>query len=96
VVWTDRALQDIEAIGDHIGRDSPAAASSWVARLCKAAEKAGVAPLGGRCVPELGRQDIREVFLRTYRVVYLVTAEQVVILTIFEGHRLFPPEADPH
>lgn len=96
MVWTDRALRDIEAIGDHIGRDSPAAASSWVARLCRAAANAGVTPLGGRCVPELGRQDIREVFLRTYRVVYLATAEQVVMLTIFEGHRLFPPEADPH
>jgi plasmid stabilization system protein ParE len=47
-------------------------------------------PLGGRRVPELGRDDVREVFKRTYRIVYRVTETRVEILTVFEGHQLFP------
>ncbi|MCZ7680564.1 MAG: type II toxin-antitoxin system RelE/ParE family toxin [Sandaracinaceae bacterium] len=90
LVWTERALRDLEAIGDYIAADDPAAAARWVGKLLKVAERAGKAPLAGRRVPEIGRDDIRELFLRTYRVVYRVRERRVEVLTIFEGHRLMP------
>ncbi|MBE3597602.1 MAG: type II toxin-antitoxin system RelE/ParE family toxin [Limnochordaceae bacterium] len=37
VVWTFRALQDVEAIADYIARDSPGYGASLVARLVHAA-----------------------------------------------------------
>ena len=40
LVWTDRALADLEAIGDYIARDKPLAAERWVADLMDAAEGA--------------------------------------------------------
>jgi hypothetical protein len=43
--------------------------------------------------PEIGREDVREVFLRTYRIVYQARETGVVVLTVFEGHRRFPREA---
>lgn len=43
-------------------------------------------------MPELGRVDIREVFLRTYRIVYQVDASSIVVLTVVEGHRLMPTD----
>jgi hypothetical protein len=43
-------------------------------------------------VPELQRNDVREVFLRTYRIVYRIRKGTIDVLTVFEGHRLF--EAD--
>jgi len=90
--WTDRALADLEAIGDYIARDNPAAAERWVLQLMAIAENAGRNPLAGRRVPELSRDDVREVFRRTYRIVYRVTDEQLEVLTVFEGHRRFPSE----
>jgi toxin ParE1/3/4 len=42
----------------------------------------------GRIVPEIGREDVREIFLRSYRLVYRVTPKGMVVLTVFEGHRL--------
>lgn len=33
-------------------------------------------------VPEKGRPDIREVFLRTYRIVYRVREDGIVVLTV--------------
>jgi plasmid stabilization system protein ParE len=47
-----------------------------------------------RVVPELGRDDIREVLKRTYRIVYRVRGDRVEVLTISEGHRLFPPDIE--
>ena len=50
--------------------------------------------LAGRVVPERSRQHVREVFVRTYRVVYAVREGGIVVLTVFEGHRLFPADVE--
>jgi plasmid stabilization system protein ParE len=92
VVWTDRALSDLQAIGDFIAADNPTAAERWVDVLMAAAGLASGAPLARRRVPELGRDDIREVFKHTYRIVYRVRDDRMEVLTVFEGHRLFPPD----
>ncbi len=92
LVWTRRALADLEAIGDFVARDNPGAAERWVLRLMAVAERAAVVPLAGRRVPEIGRDDVRETFAHSYRIVYRVTAEQVQVLTVFEGHRRFPSD----
>lgn len=88
--WSERASRDLEAIGDFIAADNPAAARAWVERLRERALAASKVPLGGRTVPEFGRDDIREVFLRTYRILYRVLRGEVLVLTILEGHRLLP------
>jgi len=38
-------------------------------------------------VPELGRDDAREIFLRSYRIVYRVLPREIIIVTVLEGHR---------
>jgi toxin ParE1/3/4 len=90
VVWTDQALQNLDEIDDYISQDNPGAARRWIQKLLAAAEQAAVAPLAGRVVPEKNRQDIREVFVRTYRIVYLIRETRIDILTVFEGHHEFP------
>ena len=90
--WTERARRDLLSIGRYIAQDNPSAARQWVERLRQHARQAAARPLAGRVVPELQRTDIREVFLRTYRIVYRVRKGTIEVLTVFEGHRLF--EAD--
>jgi plasmid stabilization system protein ParE len=90
VFWTERALSDLEAIADYIARDDEGAAERWVMKPVDAADKAAHAPLAGRRVPEIGREDVREIFLRTYRIVYRVGPSRVELLTVFEGSQLFP------
>jgi len=41
-------------------------------------------------VPEFLRNDIREMIEGNYRIVYQVLEDRLVILTVFEGHQLFP------
>ena len=96
ILWSDRARDDLAAIGDYIAADNPVAAMRWVDRLVAAVEHAAEAPFTGRAVPECaGRQNIREVLRRTYRVVYCVRDDAIEVLTIFEGHRQFPTDAVP-
>jgi toxin ParE1/3/4 len=86
--WTDRAVADLFAIGDYIAEDNPSAARAWLERLRDQATLAAEVPLAGRRVPEIGRDDIRETFLRSYRIVYRVEGDGITVLTVFEGHRL--------
>lgn len=45
-------------------------------------------------VPERANKDAREVFLRTYPIVYRVRKGGILVLTVFEGHRQCSPGAD--
>jgi toxin ParE1/3/4 len=88
IVWTERSVASLEAIGDFIAIDDPKAAARWLARLVKRTEAIAALPHGGRIVPEVGRDDVREVFVRTYRIVYQVREDAIYILTVFNGRRL--------
>ncbi len=87
LAWTERAESDLSGIGDFISRDDPVAARNWVRKLMAVARGAARHPFSGRRVPELLRDDVREVFLKQYRIVYQVTERHCLVLTVFEGHK---------
>lgn len=90
--WTETAKQDLQAIRRYIAADNPTAAKQWIERLRERARNALHSPLAGRKVPEFSRDDIRELIEGNYRIVYQVFKDRLVVLTVFEGHRLFPDE----
>jgi toxin ParE1/3/4 len=94
-LWSNRALRDLREIRRFIAQDNPAAAAGWIERLVERAEKAGLSPMAGRKVPEFGREEIREVLERSYRIIYYVKKDGIVVLTVFEGHRRLPVETIP-
>ena len=52
-------------------------------------------PRAGRVVPEFEREEIREAFLKGYRIVYHISLDEIAIVAVLEGHRLFPPGRIP-
>ena len=86
--WTETAKQDLIAIRQYISADNPTAAKRWVDRLRQRARNSIHAPLDGRMVPELAREDIRELIEGNYRIVYQVLDDRIVVLAVFEGHQL--------
>ena len=90
VRWTNQAVGDLQAIRDFIERDSPKYSRLVAERLFNSTERLDTFPLSGRVVPELGRDDIREIIVGEYRLVYRVLPEVVILLTIFRSSRLFP------
>lgn len=87
VELSPQALLDLEGIADFIARDDLDTALSWVDRLIDRAQRVGAVPRSGRVVPEVGDPDIREVLLRTYRIVYRIEPRRILVLTVIEGHR---------
>lgn len=77
--WTAKATADLIAIGDYIAADKPEAARAWVEKLRKRATAAAATPLVGRVVPEFGRADLREVFVRSYRIVYRMIGDGIIV-----------------
>jgi toxin ParE1/3/4 len=94
VVWTNRAIRDLEEIGDFIARDSSAASNSWVERLIERAGDTALLPMASRVVPEFARVDVCEVFLRASRIVFRVESHRIVVLTVFQAHRQLGPFPD--
>ena len=90
VRWTDQAVGDLQAIRVFIERDSPKYGRLVAERLFTSTERLETFPLSGRVVPELERDDIREIIVGEYRLVYRVLPEVVILLTIFRSSRLFP------
>lgn len=92
IAWTPQARADVEAIYAYIARDSERSADLVAARIVHAVDRLAEFPRSGRSVPELGREDVREVIRGHYRIVYRYgeVADDVHVLTVFHGARLFP------
>lgn len=89
VSWANAAQEDLEAAAAYIYRDSPAHAASFVTRILQAARSLTSFPLRGRIVREFGREDIREIFVFSYRLIYLVVGNRISILSLIHGARDF-------
>ena len=87
--WTLKAQRDLLEIGSPLAQEDPELGRRWVERLRKRARASLADPYGGRRVPELGRDEVREVFpSRTYRIVYRAIDDEIHVLTVFRRHRL--------
>src|SRR5882757_2879055 len=89
IIWTENAVQDLLVIKDFISQDSVEVATSWLLELINAGESLSVMANRGRIVPEFNQENLRELIVENYRLVYRTKPTVIEILTIFEGHRQF-------
>lgn len=92
VEWLKSATDALLEIADRIALDKPTAADQLILHIEAATARLADFPRLGRVVPEYSDDDLRELIVGSYRVVYRVEKTAVVILTIFEGHRLLPSD----
>lgn len=93
VHWTDHAKQQLAAIHDHIALDSERYALRVVDRVTRRSQQIATFPKSGRKVPELQREDIREVIEPPYRIVYRILPDRIDVLTVFHGAQQPPFES---
>jgi len=88
VVWSPRALADVESIAAYIAVDSAYYATTVVRRIIELTRSLADFPLAGRKVPEFDNQDIRELLVYSYRIIYLVEGDQVTIASVIHGRQM--------
>jgi toxin ParE1/3/4 len=88
VVWSPLALDRLRETAAAIARDKPMAARRWAASVFDVVETLSDSPRRGRVVPEIGQENLRELLLNNYRIVYQVASESIYVLTIRHGRRL--------
>ncbi len=89
VVWTANAANHLRAIHAYLAQNSPSYALQTVDRLTRGSEYVGEFPMVGRVVPEIGRQQVRELILESYRLMYHVRPNKVEVLAVLHGARDF-------
>jgi len=87
LIWSPEAVDDIEAIGKYIARDSNHYAASVVQKIFETPQSLLNFPEQGRIVPELGDESIREIFVFQYRIIYKLMNYNICILTVIHGKR---------
>jgi len=85
IVWTEPALEDVEAAAAYIERDSPAYAAAFVREVLDATASLSDLPMRGQVVPEFADPSIRELLVSPYRLVYWVERKRVLILALIHG-----------
>jgi addiction module RelE/StbE family toxin len=90
LIWTETALQDLDEAAEYIARDSKFYAKAFVKESRQAARSLKRFPERGRIVPELGEPEIREIFVRSYRLIYkLEDTKRIYVVRFIHGARDF-------
>lgn len=87
VVWTEPALQQLDAIAEYIALDNPAAASELVQEVFDKTERLENFPQSGRVPPELPNSVYREVVVPPCRIFYREDEKRVLVLYVMREER---------
>ena len=82
VIWTEPALQELDAIAEYIAMDNPAAASHLVQKVLDKTERLEDFPESGRIPPELPKSVYRELVVPPCRVFYREDGQRLLVLYV--------------
>lgn len=89
--WTQRATDQLVGVHDYIAQSSPEFAAAVAERIFARPDPQLIDfPYSGSVVPEFGRDDIREVFSDSYRIIHQVLPGEVRILAVIHGSMTLP------
>lgn len=86
---SDSAWGDLDNITDYIALDSPRHAIIFSEKVFERLEILHDFQNSGRIVPEFQNEEIRELILGSYRIVYRIYSEKlIIVLRIIHGSKL--------
>ena len=89
VVWARKARSDLQLAVTYILADSADAARSFAAAIIEASRSLSTLSERGRIVPELGQEQVRELLLGRYRMIYEVFPHRVATVRLIHASRDF-------
>lgn len=88
VIWTEPALNDLDAIADYIAIENSTAAATFVRRVFGHMDQLEAHPESGPRIPELKRSRYRQIVEPPCRVIYRFDGEKVFILYVMRSEQL--------
>ncbi len=90
IVWSPLAVERASEIAEYIALDNPTAAQNWIYEVFEKVKLLSSSPEMGRVVPEVGRNEIRELLFVNYRILYRIENDSISILTIRHCKQILP------
>ncbi|QEY60265.1 type II toxin-antitoxin system RelE/ParE family toxin [Pseudomonas sp. C27(2019)] len=87
IIWTEPALQELDALAEYVALDNPEAASHLVEKVFDKVERLENFPQSGRVPPELPNSVYREVVVPPCRIFYREDDKRVLILYVMREER---------
>lgn len=87
IIWSARAVEDLEVIAACIAHDSETYSASVVRSILQKVRFLAEFPHIGRIVPEFDDTAIREIFAYSYRIIYQVDADNITVAAIVHSKR---------
>ncbi|GBD88939.1 plasmid stabilization system protein [bacterium BMS3Abin03] len=81
IIWSPLSVERLEEIYEYISNDNDSAAKIFLDKIFEKIESLTEYPQRGRKVPEVNREEVREVFFGRYRIIYRVIKNKIIILT---------------
>jgi toxin ParE1/3/4 len=85
IMWSPRAVSNLEEICNYIARDSEYYAHLFARKIITIVEGITRFPKAGRVVPEYSDENLREKIYQNYRIVYRLKEDIVEIVAICHG-----------
>ena len=85
ILWSDEALQTLEAVGDYLIETAPQYAGALMLALVEATSTLETFPRLGRVVPEFESEDLRELIFESYRIVYTIDGDTVTVHAVLHS-----------
>lgn len=91
VVWTENAVEHLEAIYAYHARYSSTYADGCAARLIDRSEQIAAFPLSGRRLELYEAEQVREIIEPPYRIFYHINVDAIEILAVIHSATDLPP-----
>jgi addiction module RelE/StbE family toxin len=94
IVWSPKALRDLNGIEGYIAQHNPTAAKRLVQKLIRRMDRIERFPRSGGLVEEDERGRYRQVLEGNYRVIYRhdTDTNQAFVITVIHAARLLDPD----
>lgn len=87
IIWTPRARADLKAIYEHIAKDAPLNAKTVTQALVNKTQQSLQHALIGKKVAEVDDDNLREISLFSWRILYYIQHDKVYVLTLVHKRR---------
>lgn len=82
IIWSPLAVEQVRDIATYIALDKPSVAVQWAEKIFNSVEQLSEFPNSGRIVPEINRNEIREIVNGNYRVIYKLKEKDILVLVV--------------